>query len=118
MPGARRSADLPVLSKVLSILGNDSRLEILRLLSGEPMDVSTMTMRLGINMPMLSHSLGMLRHNGIVLSEAVGTRRIYHLAAPVTVEPCSSTLRTSCLRIRCRDGAELVLKLPRSHQQA
>ena len=60
-------------------LGDPNRREILRLLSAEAMPVSALADAMPISRPAVSRHLRLLKEAGLVVEQAHGTRRIYHL---------------------------------------
>jgi DNA-binding transcriptional ArsR family regulator len=60
-------------------LGDPSRREILRLLSGGDKPVHEIAAALPISRPAVSRHLRLLKDAGMVAEQAQGTRRIYHL---------------------------------------
>jgi DNA-binding transcriptional ArsR family regulator len=60
-------------------LGDATRREILRLLSGGDMPVNEIAAALPISRPAVSRHLRLLKDAGLVAEQAQGTRRIYHL---------------------------------------
>ncbi len=70
-------------SKILKTIAHPVKLEIIQILGNEePLDVSTICNRLGLEcqISMLSHHLAKLKDNGIVLSEKNGKQVYYRLA--------------------------------------
>ncbi|MDN5860291.1 MAG: metalloregulator ArsR/SmtB family transcription factor [Pseudonocardia sp.] len=63
----------------LDALGDANRREILRLLAGGGRSVQEIADRLPISRPAVSRHLRLLRGAGLVVEEAVGTRRVYRL---------------------------------------
>ena len=62
-------------------LGDPTRREILRLLSGGDLPVHEIAAVLPISRPAVSRHLRLLKNAGMVAERAEGTRRIYHLEA-------------------------------------
>lgn len=60
-------------------LGDPNRREILRLLSGQDLAVAEIAAAMPISRPAVSRHLRLLKDAGLVVEEARGTRRIYHL---------------------------------------
>jgi DNA-binding transcriptional ArsR family regulator len=60
-------------------LGDPNRREILRLLSLRDMPVAEIAAAMPISRPAVSRHLRLLKDAGLVVEEARGTRRIYHL---------------------------------------
>jgi DNA-binding transcriptional ArsR family regulator len=60
-------------------LGDSNRREILRLLSVRDMPVTEIAAAMPISRPAVSRHLRLLKDAGLVIEEAKGTRRIYHL---------------------------------------
>jgi len=60
-------------------LGDPNRRQILRLLSGQDLAVAEIAAAMPISRPAVSRHLRLLKDAGLVVEEARGTRRIYHL---------------------------------------
>lgn len=61
----------------LAALGSETRMELFRHISAEPITTSELAIRLGQNPAQVSRSLGVLRHAGLVVSERRG-KMVYH----------------------------------------
>ncbi|WP_210604707.1 ArsR/SmtB family transcription factor [Brevibacterium oceani] len=72
--GLSRAAEL------FKVLGNESRLWLVRLLGGEPMTVSTLTEATGMSQPLVSQHLRSLRQAGLVTADRRGKEMTYSLA--------------------------------------
>jgi len=70
-------------SALLRLLGDDTRLRMLRLLSREALNVSEMTSVLGLAQSGVSRHLGLLREAGLVVEERAGTYAWYRVASDV-----------------------------------
>ncbi len=68
-------------SALLRLLGDDTRLRLLRVLSREPLNVSELTAVLGVAQSGVSRHLGLLRDAGLVTEERSGAYTRYALAA-------------------------------------
>lgn len=68
-------------SALFRLLGDDTRLRLLRVLSREPLNVSELTAVLGVAQSGVSRHLGLLRDAGLVSEERSGAYTRYHLAA-------------------------------------
>jgi ArsR family transcriptional regulator len=69
-------------SALFRLLGDATRLRLLRVLSREPLNVSELTAVLGVAQSGVSRHLGLLRDAGLVSEERSGAYTRYHLAAP------------------------------------
>lgn len=69
-------------SALFRLLGDATRLRLLRVLSREPLNVSELTAVLGVAQSGVSRHLGLLRDAGLVTEERSGAYTRYHLAAP------------------------------------
>jgi SAM-dependent methyltransferase/biotin operon repressor len=67
-------------SALLRLLGDDTRLRMLRLLSHEALNVSELTSVLGLAQSGVSRHLGLLREAGLVVEERAGTFAWYRVA--------------------------------------
>jgi DNA-binding transcriptional ArsR family regulator len=72
-------AGTPELGDPFEALGDPNRREILRLLSGRDLPVAEIAAAMPISRPAVSRHLRLLKDAGLVVEEAQGTRRIYHL---------------------------------------
>lgn len=70
--------------EVLTALADPIRREIVEVLLDHPQDAGTIAARFPVSRPAVSRHLRVLRESGIVRSEAVAQRRVYHVeAAPL-----------------------------------
>jgi ArsR family transcriptional regulator len=72
---------------LLRLLGDGTRLRLLRLLSKEPLNVSELTAALGVAQSGVSRHLRLLRESALVVEERAGTFAWYRLAPPATGGP-------------------------------
>lgn len=70
----------------LKVLGEPTRLEIVRRLASEDLCTCHLVAELGIAQPLISHHLRMLRRAGLVRSEPAGAFTYYVLERPVLAE--------------------------------
>lgn len=63
----------------LGLLGDPSRRAIFELLARRPSSVGELARQLPISRPAVSQHLRVLKDGGLVVSEPVGTRRVYRL---------------------------------------
>jgi DNA-binding transcriptional ArsR family regulator len=63
----------------LGLLGDPSRRAIFELLARRPSSVGELSELLPISRPAVSQHLKVLKDGGLVVSQAVGTRRVYRL---------------------------------------
>ena len=63
----------------LGLLGDPSRRAIFELLGRRPCSVGELAVQLPISRPAVSQHLRVLKDGGLVVSEPVGTRRVYRL---------------------------------------
>jgi DNA-binding transcriptional ArsR family regulator len=63
----------------LGLLGDPSRRAIFELLARRPCSVGELARQLPISRPAVSQHLRVLKDGGLVVSEPVGTRRVYRL---------------------------------------
>src|SRR6185295_11455865 len=71
---------------LLRLLGDETRLRLLRLLAREALNVSELTGILGVAQSGVSRHLGLLREAGLVIEERAGSYAWYRLAAPIPGE--------------------------------
>src|SRR4029079_901868 len=74
-------------SATLRLLGDETRLRLLRLLSREALNVSELTAILGLAQSGVSRHLGLLRDAGLVAEDRAGTFAWYRLAAAAGEAP-------------------------------
>src|SRR5260221_7105729 len=65
---------------LLKLLGDDTRLRVLRVLSGEALNVSELTAILGLAQSGVSRHLGLLREAGLVIEQRAGTFAWYRIS--------------------------------------
>jgi DNA-binding transcriptional ArsR family regulator len=65
--------------QVLTALADPIRREIVEVLLEHPQDAGTIAMRFPVSRPAVSRHLRVLRESGIVRSETVAQRRVYHV---------------------------------------
>ena len=65
--------------QVLAALADPIRREIVEVLLDNPQDAGTIAKRFPVSRPAVSRHLRVLRESGIVRSETVAQRRIYHV---------------------------------------
>jgi ArsR family transcriptional regulator len=76
-----RFVDVTDAPALFRLLGDETRLRLLRVLSREPLNVSELTAVLGVAQSGVSRHLGLLRDAGLVSEERSGAYTRYHLAA-------------------------------------
>lgn len=67
-------------AELFKVLGNESRLWLVRLLGGETMTVSVLVDSTGMSQPLVSQHLRSLRQAGLVTSDRRGKEMTYALA--------------------------------------
>lgn len=77
-------------AEVRAALASPSRLEIVRLLAEEELDVSEIAHRLGASGATTSHHLGPLRRAGLVASRRDGRRVLNRIADPAVLDLCAA----------------------------
>jgi DNA-binding transcriptional ArsR family regulator len=65
--------------QVLTALADPIRREIVEILLDHPQDAGTIAQRFPVSRPAVSRHLRVLRESGIVRSETVAQRRVYHV---------------------------------------
>ena len=65
--------------QVLAALADPIRREIVEVLLDHPQDAGTIAQRFPVSRPAVSRHLRVLRESGIVRSETVAQRRVYHV---------------------------------------
>src|SRR3954470_18925563 len=78
-----RFIDMLDAAGLLRLLGDGTRLRLLRVLAREPMNVTELTAVLGLAQSGVSRHLGLLRDAGVVAEERSGTHSWYRLAPGV-----------------------------------
>ncbi|OUZ07623.1 transcriptional regulator [Aeromicrobium sp. PE09-221] len=74
------SGNLAKTAQLLKVLGNESRLRLLLLLSERPMTVGALAETTGMSQPLVSQHLRTLRHTGVVVATRDGKEISYALA--------------------------------------
>ena len=69
----------------MQVLADETRLRLLLLLGGSELNVSALVARTGFDQPSVSHHLGILRRNRVVIARRAGKQVFYRLA----VEPAA-----------------------------
>lgn len=92
----RRSAcDPGQAAGVMAALASPWRIQIVRLLADEELDVSDIAERLGLSVANTSHHLGRLRSAGLVMSRRDGTRIANRLAGPQVLGLCAAACESA-----------------------
>ena len=76
-------------ANVLRMLAHPRRLELLHLLAEGPLDVTSLSARLGISQPNASQHLGLLRSAGLVQVQRSGREVRYELTDPEVIAACA-----------------------------
>jgi ArsR family transcriptional regulator len=79
---ARQAPDAPAL---LRLLGDETRLRLIRVLGQEPMNVSELTAVLGVAQSGVSRHLGLLKDAGLVEEQKAGTYTVHRLHSDLQV---------------------------------
>ena len=98
-------------SSLLRLLGDETRLRLLRVLSREALNVSELTAILGVAQSGVSRHLGLLREAGLVVEQRGGTFSWYRLAPEFEAEtsaraPLWAWLRAEFARATTDTGAD------------
>jgi DNA-binding transcriptional ArsR family regulator len=93
-PVAGSSCDAERVAEVMAALASPWRIEIVRLLAGDELDVTDVAERLGLSVANTSHHLGRLRRAGLVISRRDGTRITNRLAGPHVQGLCAAACET------------------------
>ena len=83
-------AEMDGLSRLSSMLGDKTRLRILRLLANGERDVGGIVVALRVRQPTVSHHLALLRTMYLVSSRRAGKRVVYRLGNSARVEAAES----------------------------
>lgn len=67
-------------AQLFKVLGNESRLRLLHLLSREARTVGSLVAVTGMSQPLVSQHLRTLKQSGLVITERRGREVMYHLA--------------------------------------
>ncbi|MFT4227949.1 ArsR/SmtB family transcription factor [Micropruina sp.] len=73
-------AGLAAAAQLFKVLGNESRLLLLRLIGEEPRTVGALTAATGLSQPLVSQHLRTLRQGGLVAASRSGKEVTYRLA--------------------------------------
>ena len=84
---------------ILKVLGDETRLAVVRLLMAGPKHVGEMNEELKIEQTLLSHHLRTLRESGIVEAERDGKAMLYKLSPQVESRRRGTTLELGCCRL-------------------
>ncbi len=87
-------------ARLLAVLGEASRLKILRVLWDAPRSVGEIVAETGLKQSNVSRQLGLLHDAGIVVRTPHGTRVVYEIALPIVRDLCA---------LVC-EGAQLVVE--------
>ena len=71
---------LAAAAQLFKVLGNESRLELLRIIEQEPRTVGALAEATGLSQPLVSQHLRTLRDAGLVAAERSGKEMIYEVA--------------------------------------
>ena len=82
-----KESDMEKLTQVLRLLGEETRLRLLILLSQHPLNVSELTTILGMAQSGVSRHLGHLRKMGLLQEQREGVWTYYQLARPEALDP-------------------------------
>ncbi len=80
----------------LKILAEDTRLQVMRLLSEGGQHVGDLQHRLGVEQSLLSHHLRVLREAGLVVAERDGKAVLYRIAPTVRVKRGGEAINLGC----------------------
>lgn len=111
-PGPSRLPSSTVLScsSLCKLLSSTTRLEILLLVAREPMNVSGLSARLGLDCSLVSHHLKHLKEAHLLASRQVGHTHEYGLGDAVAV--AEHTADRITLSVKGGDGVTLAIRLP------
>lgn len=77
-------------AKAMKVLSDATRLHIVRILIGGPLNVSSLAKATGLSQPRVSHHLARMRSAGLLIRERDGRRIIYkidpHIAADKSLD--------------------------------
>jgi ArsR family transcriptional regulator len=88
----------------LKVLAEETRLEVMRLLSEGARHAGELQHRLGIEQSLLSHHLRVLREAGLVEAERDGKAVLYRIAPAVRVERGSDAIHLGCCVLAFEDA--------------
>ncbi|NRA66264.1 MAG: winged helix-turn-helix transcriptional regulator [Pseudobacteriovorax sp.] len=86
-------------SRKFRLLANPIRRKVLMLLIDAPYNVSQLISRLSIEQSLLSHHLGLLRKEGLVLSTRIGKEIVYAIN-PAVRDDKKQVFKLGCCDIR------------------
>jgi DNA-binding transcriptional ArsR family regulator len=89
------SCDAERAAAVMGALASPWRIEIVRLLADDELDVTDIAERLDLSVANTSHHLGRLRQAGLVISRRAGTRITNRLAGPHVHDLCAAACDTA-----------------------
>lgn len=107
-PAREHAASLdPDCVVALKALGEDTRVRIIGLLMDAPLDVSEITLRVGVSQYNVSKHLRILREAGLLQVEKTGRRHLYALADGIRRRAAeSSVLDLGCCSFRFEPPAQ------------
>jgi len=76
---AMKNRQIEQTAQVFRAMGDATRLKILMALLDKELNVTELCRKLRISQPLVSHHLGLLRLNGLVVSRRSGKERIYSI---------------------------------------
>ena len=82
----------------LSLLSNDIRLKVVRVLMDGPTSVSELLKKIPIEQNLMSHHLRLLREGGLVISERIGKSVNYKLDGELDTE-IENEVNLGCCRL-------------------
>lgn len=96
-------------SRMCGLLASDLRRELLVVLGGGPLDVTTLAKRARADVSLVSRNLGVLHEEGLVEIERDAKRRVYSLSSRVQLRKKSGGM---ALRIAGANGHVLQITQP------
>jgi ArsR family transcriptional regulator len=88
----------------LKVLAEDTRLQVMRLLSEGAQHVGDLQNRLGVEQSLLSHHLRVLREAGLVEAERDGKAVLYRIAPEVQVQQAGEAIHLGCCVLAFEDS--------------
>jgi len=91
-----------VCARRLGLLADPTRLAVVGLLMGGPLNVGQINKHLGIDQSLLSHHLRVLRDGGLVNSQRDGKANVYRVSAEARVKRHGDVLDLGCCQLSFR----------------
>lgn len=86
-------------SDVLKILGDETRLTVIKQLLKKPKLVNEINQHLPVSQSLLSHHLKILRDAGLVVANRVGKAVLYEISPQLKITESNSVINLGCCQL-------------------